>query len=95
MNETASSSPDSSSSGSEPAKRDQYKRRFGEVAIDLGLIASDQLVEALTVQAERQAAGKPIKLLGQILLELGFLTPEQIQEVVDVLYPPTKDNDAD
>lgn len=91
MNETAKSSPDGATSG---PKRDQYKRRFGEVAIDLGLIASDQLVEALTVQAERQAAGKPIKLLGQILLELGYLTPEQIQEVVDVLYPPTKDSDA-
>ncbi len=76
----------------EGAPRDRYRKKFGEVAIDLAIIGSDQLVEALTVQAERQAAGKPVKLLGQILLELGHMTAEQIQEVVDVLYPPSKDN---
>ena len=81
-------------SDSAPAK-DRYRKKFGEVAIDLGIIGSDQLVEALTVQAERQAAGKPVKLLGQILLELGHLTAEQIQEVVDVLYPPSKDSESD
>lgn len=73
------------------SKSDRYRRQFGEVAIDLGFVDDAKVKEALALQAERRAAGRPDKLLGQVLLELGYLTTDQIQEVVDVLYPASKD----
>ena len=65
---------------------DRYKL-FGEVALEERFVTSDQLLEALTSQAKDKAEGKPERLLGQILLELGYLTEVQITNVLDVLYP--------
>ena len=71
---------------------DRYKRLFGEVALEQGFVTAAQLYEALTLQAKRKAEGKPSKLLGQLLLELGYMNTTQVQEVIDVLYP-VKDRD--
>ena len=65
---------------------DRYKL-FGEVALEERFVTSDQLLEALTSQAKDKAEGKPERLLGQILLELGYMTEVQITNVLDVLYP--------
>jgi hypothetical protein len=43
------------------------------------------------VQARSKVEGKPEKLLGQVLLELGYLTEDQIRDILDVLYPATKE----
>ncbi|MFQ5653500.1 MAG: hypothetical protein ACE5GW_02070 [Planctomycetota bacterium] len=67
---------------------DRYQRFFGEIALDQGFVTAAQLYEALTIQAKRRVAGRSGKLLGQILLEMGVLSAEQIQQVLDILYPP-------
>ncbi|MCI0651010.1 MAG: hypothetical protein L0Z55_03925 [Planctomycetes bacterium] len=67
-------------------RKDRY-RMFGEVALEQGFVTASQLYEALTVQARRKAEAKPDKLLGQILLELGYMGSEQVQAVIDVLFP--------
>jgi hypothetical protein len=66
--------------------KDRYKF-FGEVALDKRFVTADQLYEALTVQARDKVEGKPERLLGQILLELGYLDEAQIRQVLDILYP--------
>ncbi len=65
---------------------DRYKL-FGEVALEERFVTSDQLLEALTIQAKDKAEARPERLLGQILLELGYMTEVQITNVLDVLYP--------
>ena len=65
---------------------DRYKF-FGEVALEKRFVTPEQLYRALTLQARERAEGREEKLLGQILLELGHITEEQIAEVLDVLYP--------
>ena len=50
------------------------RRLFGEVAFEKGLVTSDQLYEALAIQAKAEARNKPYKFLGQILMELGYLS---------------------
>ncbi len=65
---------------------DRYKL-FGEVALEERFVTPEQLLEALTAQAKDRAEGRPERLLGQILLELGYLTEVQILKVLDVLYP--------
>ncbi len=71
--------------GNETVK-DRYKF-FGEVALEKRFVTTDQLYEALTLQARAKVDGKMEKQLGQILLELGYMSVEHIHEVLDVLYP--------
>jgi hypothetical protein len=68
------------------AIKDRYKF-FGEVALEKRFVTADQLYEALTVQARDKVEGRPERLLGQILLELGHMNEGQIRQVLDVLYP--------
>ena len=70
---------------------DPDRKLFGEVALEKGYVDSAQLYEALTEQVRRKAEGKSEKQLGQILLELGFETAEQVREILDVVYPVTED----
>ncbi len=66
--------------------KDRYKF-FGEVALEKRFVTAEQLYEALTIQARDKVEGKPERLLGQILLELGHLDEEQIRQILDILYP--------
>ena len=63
----------------------QY-RKFGQVAMELGLITAADLSDALHEQAERRTAGEKV-LLGQILLERGILNEDGIKRILDTLYP--------
>lgn len=65
---------------------DRYKL-FGEVALEKRFVTAEQLYQALTLQARAKVEGKPEKLLGQVLLELGYLSEAQIRDILDVLYP--------
>jgi hypothetical protein len=66
--------------------KDRYKF-FGEVALEKRYVTADQLYEALTIQARDKVDGKPERLLGQILLELGHMNEDQIRQVLDILFP--------
>ena len=57
--------------------------RFGIVAIDMGLITAEQLIEALRTQVIGDIEQKEHKLIGTILLEMGSVTREQIDKVVE------------
>jgi len=72
--------------GKDRAMKDRYKF-FGEVALEKRFVTADQLYQALTVQARDKVEGRPERLLGQILLELGHMNEGQIRQVLDVLYP--------
>lgn len=67
--------------------KDRYKL-FGEVALEKKFVTPEQLYEALTIQVRVRSEGGEEKLLGQILLELGYMNEVQVSIVLDVLYPP-------
>lgn len=48
--------------------------RFGDIAIDLGLLDKRDLAELLMLQSDRRVS------LGECLVELGFMTKEQYDE---------------
>lgn len=52
-------------------------RRFGRVAIDLGLLSQSQLTRLLNVQ--EKAGGR----LGDLAIRAGLLTQEQVQQILD------------
>jgi hypothetical protein len=61
------------------------EKRFGMVAVQKGYITIDQLIEAIAVQIREELELNKHRLLGQILLEKGFLTPPTLKQVLDQL----------
>ncbi len=60
--------------------------RFGKVAVDMGFITAEQLKEATTEQVEDNLADKPHRSMGEILLENGWITDEQIDIVLKEMF---------
>ncbi len=63
-----------------------YCARFGQIAIELGLVNMEQLKKALSEQVDDDIAHKPHKLLGEIFFEHGWLTFQQIELVLNKLF---------
>ncbi len=58
--------------------------RFCEVAVNMGFITESQLREALDEQIDNEPSNRlrPHRLVGEILLEKGWLTNKQIEMVL-------------
>ncbi len=56
--------------------------RVGDLLLDNNIITQDQIEKALAYQKDRGHN----KLLGEVLVELGFVTPEQVMEVLAEAY---------
>jgi hypothetical protein len=52
------------------------------VAVEKKLITVEQLVEAITIQVREDVEGEPHRRIGEILADLGYMTPSQIQVVL-------------
>ena len=63
----------------------QTHKRFGVIAVEKGFISDNQLVEALSIQAKENLGSGDHRLLGQILLDLDYITEAQIDEVLEVI----------
>jgi len=58
------------------------EKRFGTVAVNLGLITGQQLEAGLKLQSEDFAAGKPHRLIGSIFQELGYIDSDHVAEIL-------------
>ena len=74
---------------------DRYRRLIGEVAQELGFVSQEAIEEALAVQKQRRSEGRKVPLLGHILVELNHLTPEQLQQLIEVIYPVSEEQAGD
>ena len=63
----------------------QYEKRFGVIAIEKGFITADDLIRALSSQAEENIKKGRHRLIGEILLGMDLITAKQIEEVVSTL----------
>lgn len=63
----------------------QYAFHFGEIAIKLGFISIHQLREALEEQISNEPyiRLRPRKPIGEIFLEKGMMTPNQVEMVLE------------
>ncbi|MFH1046148.1 MAG: hypothetical protein V1727_04200 [Candidatus Omnitrophota bacterium] len=61
-------------------------KRIGKLLVERGIITSKQLEEALTVQVEQEIHTKRRKLLGEILIELGYASEEDVINSVTTQY---------
>lgn len=59
------------------------KRLFGEIAIQKNFVTVAQVKQALEIQREMRRAGEGHKLIGVLLVELGYLSPARVVEVLE------------
>jgi hypothetical protein len=57
-------------------------KRFGTIAIEKGIITEEQLFEVLKIQISEELENKERRLIGQILFEKGYITPDEIDDVL-------------
>ena len=69
-----------------PGKIEHYEKQFGIIAIEKGFITADNLIETLKIQVEEEIQSKTHRLIGEILLDKGYITPTQIQDVLDGIF---------
>ena len=62
----------------------QKKYLLGEILISLGVLTEEQLNTALKEQEGYDSQGKEHKPIGQILLEHGFITPNDLIEAIKI-----------
>jgi len=75
--ETALNGPETA----RPISPEQLAPRLGDYLVQHGYVSGDQLRAALAEQA-RTPQGEPRRLIGQTLIELGFLTPRDLDEAI-------------
>ncbi|MFC1824932.1 hypothetical protein ACFL9T_19660 [Thermodesulfobacteriota bacterium] len=64
------------------------RKRFCDIAIRKGFITKEHFVKAMAFQIENELKGKQPRLIGSILNEKGYMTEEQIDEVIEVMAKP-------
>ena len=64
---------------------EQFEKRFGNIAVEEGLVTQEQVVEALGLQVKENLETKKHRFIGQILVGLGYLTPSQLKEVLRIM----------
>lgn len=67
---------------------EKLDKRFGIVAIENGFITPEQLIEAMKIQVFEDLEGAKHRLVGEILLDKGYITNIQIDEVLRLMGIP-------
>ncbi|HVO65245.1 MAG TPA: hypothetical protein VMT12_02090 [Syntrophales bacterium] len=63
----------------------QYEKRFGVIALEKGFITADDLIKALSIQANENIKKGRHRLIGEILLGMDLMSAKQIEEVVSTI----------
>lgn len=64
----------------------KYCLRFGQIAVESGLITEAQLAEGLASQVHQELDGRGHRLLGEILFEKEWMSASQIDQVMTALF---------
>ena len=70
---------------------EKYCARFAEIAVKKEFINSGQAKEAISEQMDDDLNNKPHRLIGRILMDKGWMTPQQIDLVLNDLFKMNKD----
>ena len=63
----------------------KYNPRFGQISVESGYVASEQFRQAILEQIDDELANRPHRLIGRILLDNGWMTAHQIEDVLNEL----------
>lgn len=70
---------------------EEYCSRFGQIAVEKGFITKEQLKAALSEQVDDNIANRRHRVLGTILFEKDWITPQQIEVVLKEMSACCKD----
>ncbi len=63
----------------------KYCHRFGKIAVDLGFVTIERVLEALIEQVMDNVFNKRHRLIGEIFFDKGWMTFKHIEEVLNIL----------
>lgn len=66
------------------------EKRFGVTAVKMGFITAAQLQEAMAIQLNEDLSGMNHRIIGQILLKKGYISPIQIKAVLNEMGFPLR-----
>jgi hypothetical protein len=66
-----------------------FEKRFGTMAVEKRYVSREQLLEAMRIQVEQDLDGLEHRLIGSILFSMGYMTLEQVNEVIDAVRNET------
>jgi hypothetical protein len=64
----------------------KFEQRFGDTAVSKGLITLNQLIQAMTIQVRDETEKGKHRLIGEVLVDTDFMTPSQVQRVLDSMH---------
>ena len=67
-------------------EHEKYCSRFGKIAVENGFLVADQLQQALREQVDDNLADRPHRVIGAICFDHGWMTPTQIEEVMNIMF---------
>ena len=67
-------------------KIERYEKQFGIIAVEKGYISAEKLVEALKIQVEEEIRYNTHRLIGEILIDRGYVTAIQVQDVLGDIF---------
>jgi hypothetical protein len=65
---------------------EKYCPRFAEIAVKKGYVSAEQVKEALSEQLDDNLNNRPHRLVGRILMDKGWMTPLQVDEVLSEMF---------
>jgi hypothetical protein len=65
---------------------ENYNPRSGQIAVKLGFISGEQLKQAINIQIDDDLSNRHHRFLGEILLNQGWITHEQLDILLDELF---------
>lgn len=68
----------------------KYCVRFAELAVKKGFVNSGQAKEAMTEQIDDDLNSRPHRLIGRILMDRGWMSPQNIEAVLNELFKAEK-----
>ncbi|MEW6666517.1 MAG: hypothetical protein AB1512_15005 [Thermodesulfobacteriota bacterium] len=62
--------------------QEKFEPRFGDIAISKGFVTVEQIIEGMSEQVKEETTTGVRRLLGEILMDLGFMTAESVEYVL-------------
>jgi len=63
-----------------------YCTRFGTIAVELGYLDREKLMQAIDEQITDNLNGQPHRILGAICFYHGWMTPSEIDTVLNTMF---------
>lgn len=66
-----------------------FEKRFCAIAVEKGFVTVEEVVEAMRIQVMEELEKEKHRLIGEILVEKGFMARHQIEKVLKSMGIPT------